>query len=339
MSISFVTPLAALVALVGLVPLAVLGLERRRLRALCAGLGLRPPEPSSAVPVWAALVALIALLALAAAQPVIARHTTHPGRADAEAFFVFDVSRSMSARAPNSATRLDRARRDAKELRNALRDVPVGVASITDRLLPHLFPSMSVNAFNETLDESLAIDRPTTSIPYGNSIGTKLGALADLVTGRYFGGNAKRRVAVVFTDAETLPEGLSALPTRLADGNVQMFFFHYWDTAERVYDASGRPNPAYLPDPQADADLETLARAASARRFEPGKTRQAAAAIRAAVGEGPMTARGSELDSLLLTPYVLLAALFPFLILIARRDVRPWNTKHLRNSFPGSRDA
>ena len=280
MSISFVTPLAALVALVGLVPLAVLGLERRRLRALCAVLGLRPPQSSSAVPVWAVLVALIALLALAAAQPVVARHTTHQGRADAEVCFRVHVSRSMSARAPNSATRLDRARRDAKELLETRFRRSRRSCRITDRLLPHLFPSMSVNAFNEALDESLAIDRPTTSVPYGNSIGTKLGALADLVTGRYFGGNAKRRVAVVFTDAETLPEGLPALPTRLADGNVQMFFFHYWDTAERVYDASGRPNPAYLPDPQAGADLETLARAVSARRFEPGKTRQAAAAIR-----------------------------------------------------------
>ena len=45
------------------------------------------------------------------------------------------------------------------------------------RLLPHLFPSVSVNTFDATLDESLAIDRPTSSLPYGDALGTRLGAL------------------------------------------------------------------------------------------------------------------------------------------------------------------
>src|SRR6187397_3157061 len=105
MSVSFATPLAAtLVVLVGLVPLGVLLSERRRLHRLCGQLGLRPPQGRHATSVVIAL----ALLALAAAQPVVATTTTARGRADAEAFFVLDTSRSMAAAdAAGSPTRLD----------------------------------------------------------------------------------------------------------------------------------------------------------------------------------------------------------------------------------------
>jgi len=197
MSVSFATPLAAtLVVLVGLVPLGVLLSERRRLHRLCGQLGLRPPQGRQATSVVIALTLLVALLALAAAQPVVATTTTERGRADAEAFFVLDTSRSMAAAdAAGSPTRLDRARADAKELRARLPGLAVGVASLTDRVLPHLFPTMSMNDFNATLDESLAIDRPTSSLAYGDAVGTKLGALSDLVAANYFSPGAKRRAA------------------------------------------------------------------------------------------------------------------------------------------------
>ena len=53
--------------------------------------------------------------------PVIASTRTTKGRADAHVYFVFDVSRSMSARASASGpTRLDRARRDGEALRSLL---------------------------------------------------------------------------------------------------------------------------------------------------------------------------------------------------------------------------
>src|SRR6266550_2563745 len=263
MTISFVTPLGALIALVGLIPLAVLVAEDRRLGALCEKLGLRPPTWRPSVEVGVALIALVAVLALALAQPVVGSHTTRKGRADAEAFFVFDVSRSMGARTADSPTRFDQARRDAKELRARLGNLPVGIASLTDRVLPHLFPSVSVNAFNATLDESLAIDRPTMSLAYGNAVGTKLGALADLVTGNYFEPSAKKRVAVVFTDGETLKERLSTLPARFKDGNVRVFFFRYWSPDQRVYNAAGQIDPAYTPDESTTPILDGLAESIS----------------------------------------------------------------------------
>ena len=233
MSISFVTPLGGLVVLVGLVPLVVLVVSRRRLGALCGELGIKPPGSRSAVPTALAIAAVAGLLALAAAGPVAARKTTHSGRADTEVFFVFDVSRSMGARLGDGPTRLDRARTDAKALRAALDDLPVGIASLTDRLLPHLFPSMSVNAFNATVAESLAVDRPTMSFDFGNTLGTKLGTLANIVGGRYFRGSSTHRIAVVFTDGETRPDELSTLSARFEDGNVHALFFRYWSRRNR----------------------------------------------------------------------------------------------------------
>ncbi len=335
MSISLVTPLGALVALGGLVPLAVLVVGRQRLQALCALLGLRPPSERTTVPTHVAVVALVALLGLAAAQPVAARRTTTNGRADAEAFFVFDVSRSMGARMPGSPSRLDRAKGDAKRLRAALPGLPVGIASLTDRLLPHLFPSVSLNTFNATLDGSLGIDRPTSSFPYGNINATKLGTLGDLVVGRYFPETAKRRVMVVFTDGETRTDDLSTLPSLFGDAHVKAFFFRYWRPQERIYDARGQLNTAYAPDPTTQSIVPTLARVLSTLVFAPGQTAAAAAAIRATIGKGPTTTRGRELDSVLLTPYVLLAALVPLLFLLARTEGvrvgrpegRPWRSR------------
>jgi hypothetical protein len=323
--VSFVTPSGALVVLVGLVPLGVLVLGRSRLKTLCAQLGLRPPDGRSMTSGAVALVALSVLLGLAAAQPVLATHSSLAGRDDAAAFFVFDVSRSMSARtAPRAPTRLERARQDAKNLRTRLPGLPVGVASITDRLLPHLFPSVSVNAFNATLDESLAIDRPTSSLPYGNALGTRIGALQDLELGRYFETRAKKRVAVVFTDGETLPNDLSTLPGFLRESDIRLVFLRYWRPTERIYDRRGHLDQAYVPDLTSEATFDDAARTLSAPVLAPGQVQRAAAEVKRIVGDGPSATRQRELDSLLLTPYVVLAALVPLAFLVARRDVRSW---------------
>jgi hypothetical protein len=336
-SLSFVTPLGALIALVGLVPLAVLFVEERRLEALCKRLGLRAPTWRPSVEVGVALIVLVAVLALGLAQPVVANHTVRKGRADAEAFFVFDVSRSMGARTADSPSRFDQARRDAKALRADLGNLPVGIASLTDRVLPHLFPSVSVNAFNATLDESLGVDRPTMSLAYGNALGTKLGALADLVTGNYFEPTAKKRVVVVFTDGETLKEHLSILPARFKDGNLHVFFFHYWSPDQRVYNAAGQIIPAYLPDPNSTAVLDGLAQSISSKVFTSGQVGQAAAAVRAVIGKGPTRARGRELNSLLLAPYVLLFAVLPLGFLLFRRNFPQWRaSEQVVKSVPES---
>src|SRR5439155_8296475 len=98
MSVSFLSPLAALIALGVAVPLAAFAVVRRRAAQARAALGL--PEPGrrerAAVPV--ALAAVAALVAVAAAQPVLHDERTRKVRTDAEAWAVLDTSRSMLAR-------------------------------------------------------------------------------------------------------------------------------------------------------------------------------------------------------------------------------------------------
>jgi hypothetical protein len=157
----FLSPKGALVALGVLVPLAALVLVARRGSRLRAALAVpRATRWRLAVPtVAAALVA--ALFGVAAAQPVAESETALEVRTDAEAYVVIDISRSMLARSGlDGAMRLARAKAAAVKLRSALPEIPVGVASLTDRVLPHLFPSADADTFRTTVALALGIEQP-----------------------------------------------------------------------------------------------------------------------------------------------------------------------------------
>ena len=107
--LSFLTPLAAPVALVGILPLVAFVAVSRQARRLRSSLQLVEPgrmRYTTAV----AVVAVALLVGLAAAQPVLARDRNERVRADAEVIFVLDISRSMLASGSTGATRLDRAK-------------------------------------------------------------------------------------------------------------------------------------------------------------------------------------------------------------------------------------
>ena len=74
MTVHLVTPWAALVVVVVVVPLAGLALTRHRSARVRTAVGLEAPPRGRAAGTLAALVLTIALLALAAAQPVVASH-------------------------------------------------------------------------------------------------------------------------------------------------------------------------------------------------------------------------------------------------------------------------
>jgi hypothetical protein len=159
--VSFVTPEAGLVGVgILLALLAFVAGERRADRARSV-LRLRPRPRLSLVSDGVALVLFGALISVAAAQPVVSSIDTSKGRADAEVVMVVDITRSMLAQSGRSgATRLERARALAKDMRLRLPDVKVGIASLTDRVLPHLFPSLSPHAFSTTIDRAIGIERP-----------------------------------------------------------------------------------------------------------------------------------------------------------------------------------
>ena len=306
-----------------LLPLGALLFAEQSLGALCEHLGIQPPGRRAAVVMGTAFVLLAIFVGLAAAQPVVSSRQGIKGRVDAETFFIFDVSRSMSARSgPTDPTRLARAREAAKQLRNELGDVPVGVASFTDRLLPHLFPTVSANTLLATMDRAIGVDRPPAGLPWGDNLGTKLGSIGDIATAGYFSPESRHRAAVVFTDGETLPDDISTLSKRLQQGNVRLYFVRLWGADERVYER-GLVNTAYVPDPTSESQLDGLAGQLGTRVIEPDELDAAATDIRKVMGTGPSGVRGYELRSLQLSPYVFALSLLPLLFLLWQRNLPP----------------
>jgi hypothetical protein len=318
MEVSFLSPWATAVGVAALAGVAVLLASERRSRRLCGILGLVPRPTWSLAVDAGALLAVGGLLGVAAAQPVVSRVQATNGRTDAEVIAVFDISRSMLAQPGRTApTRLDRARSLAKELRSGLAEVPVGVSSLTDRLLPHLFPTLSETAFTSTIDRAVDIERPPPDRRADRA--TSLGALADLGRQNYFSSGVRGRVAVVLTDGESIPFTLSELRGPLVAGRVATYFVHVWDDDDRVYTAQGQVE-RYRPDPSGRAVLDRVANDLDTGVFTESQTDALMAAVRDRLGGGPLAARGRELRAVPLAPYAAAAAVVPLGLLLLRRN-------------------
>ena len=317
--VSFITPEAGLIGAGILLALAAFLAGERRARRVCAVLRLRPRPGSSLVADGAAFVVLGALISLAAAQPVVSSIDTSRGRADAEVVMVFDITRSMLAQSGRrGATRLDRSRALGKEIRLRIPDVKVGVASLTDRVLPHLFPSLSPHAFSTTVDRAIGIERPPPD-RRARRRATALGALPDVTRLNFFSQRVRRRVAVVFTDGETIPVGLGTLRARFLTERTSLVFFHVWGSDERVYMANGLSEP-YRADPTSRETLQQVAFAADGFVFPESQPAPALATIRRLVGNGPEVEQGRELSAKALSPFVVGAAFVPLVFLLRRRN-------------------
>lgn len=264
-----------------------------------------------------ALGVVVALLAVAAAQPAIRTRTTAAVRTDAQAMFVIDVSRSMlAAGSPSGPTRIARAEKDAVALRAAIADVPSGIATMTDRVLPSLLPSPDVGVFDQTVEHAVAIDAP----PPGqeNVIATSLAALGALGTQNYFPPQAKKRLVVVLTDGESRPFDSSRVAAQLATSpSARLVLVHVWRSGEAVYDA-GSPEAGYHEDPASGAALASLAAAAGGSAFGEGQLAAAARAERVALGAGPTMRAGKTERTRTLAPWFALGALLPLVVMLRR---------------------
>jgi hypothetical protein len=318
--VSFLTPLGALVGAVGALAVLALLATLRRSRTVDAALGLVPPRGRGAA-VDVALVAVIsALVALACAQPVVSSSSRLEGRDGVEVYVVMDITRSMMARrAPSEPDRLQRARSFAKELRARIPDARVGVVSLTDRVLPHLFPTLSQNAFVSVIDRSIGIERPPPDRRSRRA--TSLTALGDLGRAAFFEPLTARRLVIVLTDGETLPVDFATLRTRLADARVATMFVHVWRRDERIVSADAGVDPAYRPDPTALRSLRRVAGAVDGAVFVEGQDTEVAAAVRQFIGRGPLVEQGRELHPLELAPSVAAVVVLPLLLLLWRRSL------------------
>jgi hypothetical protein len=317
--VRFLTPLGALFALAALVPLAVFVARQRRARRIRGALGLTEPSLTSRVPLALALAAVPGLIGLAAAQPVVEESRSRPERVDAEAFVVLDITRSMLASVdPEAPTRIDRARDLAVRLRDDFPEIPVGVASLTDRLLPHAFPTTDRRVFVATIEDAVDIERPGAAI--GGTLATGLGALSSVPELNYFSPTARKRLLVVLTDGETLPVKQSLAAAFQRRPRVETIFVQFWDPAERIYEV-GIAEGGYRPQPGAEGTLARVASLVEGRVFSEDEIDQVIAAARGILGEGEMRERRLEGERLALMPYVTLAAFLPLGFLLLRRNL------------------
>ena len=319
MGISFLTPVALLFGLLAAVPLAVFVGRRRRAERIRAALGLARSSSRSWVALAVSLAAAPVLVGVAAAQPVITSARTVPQRSDVEVFVVVDTSRSMLASAGSGEpTRFDRAQEDVVALQDQLREVPLGLASFTDRVLPHLFPTVDQRVFRETAREALGIERPPPSTSFGTNV-TTLDALGAVPTLAFFKPATKKRALVVFTDGES--QAVSTLATDFAgEPRIDVTLVQMGDASERIWE-SGVVEARYTPDPAAAETLAAAVAAVEGRVLQEGQVSEAATAVRSALGTGPTTPRRIEGNRQALMPYVALLTVIPLGFVLYRRNL------------------
>jgi hypothetical protein len=317
--VTFLTPVALFLGLLAAIPLAVFVARRRRAEHVRSALGLAAVPGRSWLVLAVALAAVPVLVGVAAAQPVITSTRTVPQRSDVEVFVVVDTSRSMLASAGSGeATRFARAVEDAIALQDQLRDIPLGLASYTDRVLPHLFPTVDQRVFRETAREALGIERPPPSTSFGTNV-SDLDALGAVPTLAFFRPVVKKRALVVFTDGEsqateTLASDFAAEP------RIDVTFVRMGDVSDRIWE-SGVAEGGYVPLADAGELLASAAAAVEGRVLDEGDVAGAAAAVRAAFGDGPTRPRRIEGNRQALMPYVALLTIVPLGFVLYRRNL------------------
>ena len=277
-SIVFLTPLAALVALAMLLPIAAFVVAERRV-ATRAAAAHAPSRRASGVDVaaLAALVAVVALLALAAAQPALSNTHSQRVRTDAEALFVVDTSAVDGgvARAEGRGRGSSAPPRRQGASARRCPSVPSGVATLTDRVLPNLLPVADAAAFDATLRQSVAIDQPP---PREQSVrATNFGALAGIPGSGYFDSSAKRRADRPAHRRRVEPRSTRTPSPGRSRGSppTKLLTMQLWRPQRIDLRAVGTTRPELPPRPRKrKAQLASLASATHGRVFGERRARQ-----------------------------------------------------------------
>jgi hypothetical protein len=317
--LTFLTPLAGLLALAAVVPLAAYVVHERRADEVRGALQLEAPDRRARILDVAILILVPLLLGAAAAQPVLQSDRTVRVRTDAQIFYVLDTSDSMRAAQPGGATRLTRAVAAAEQIRTAIPSVPSGVATMTDRVLPNLFPTSSERDFIAALTETIGIDRPP---PKGFSqVATTFAALDTFAGTNFFAPRIPHRLVVLFTDGETAPYFTADLRGALRPPpRTRFVIVRFWHANERIV-ADGKTVNSYHPDSSSARNVATLASVTNGRSFDESNVPGAIRAARDAVGTGPLGEVAVGLHVVALSRWLAVAALLALVLLLWRRHL------------------
>lgn len=284
----FLTPRAALVALAFVVPLGALAIRERAGSRVRSNLKLRHPGLAGSLLRVLGFVALAALVATAAAQPALRDTASTRVRADAELYLTFDVSRSMlAASSPTGVVRFERARSIGQRINAALQDVPTGVATLTNRMMPLLFPTGDERDVTAVIDHSLKIMQPQPAFLTA-ARATQLGALSLAADRSYFDPGIRKRVLVVFSDLDSDFFSLDGTLRLLRRHGIEPFLLRIAAPGEQIFDSHGQP-VSYT---SVSTVTVRALRAAGWHAYEEGQTSQAIRDIRRYLGNAPTTPSG-----------------------------------------------
>jgi hypothetical protein len=313
-SLTFLTPVAGLLAVLALVPLAALAAGLRRVRRVRSVLRLADRGLEVGRLRVVALASVPLLLAVAITQPALRRAGSQSARADAAVFAVVDTSSSMrAASSANAPTRLEQAKRVAIDVAGQLGGIPVGVASFTDRVLPNVFPTIDRAVVDSTI-RSLATDSPP---PRETSrVATTFAALSALERSNFFTAAQSHRALLLVTDGESRPFDAASLARALsASPRLHVMIVRVGSGGDRLYAPNGRPGGVYRSDSRAARQaVAQLVSATGGRSF--GGSAGVAPALQSALGAGPTRRIASQPEIRTLAPYVVLLSLIPLLFVL-----------------------
>ncbi len=318
MTVDFLTPLAALVALAVVVPLAIALLVSRRAAGIRGTLRLPSPRlRSRAFPV-VALVLAGALVGVAAAQPVLERTTPAHVRTDAEVYVVLDVSRSMLARSERSLAGADRAREVGRGRGPGAARRDQGRDRFADR--PRPAAPLPERERGRVPGDHRAVDRDRPAAAAGTTVRERDDPR---------GARPRRDPQVLLADRRAPPARRRHRrrdPAAERGGGrgerwprppgIETVFVHVWGPSERVF-VRGIAAPDYKPDPTSRASLDRLASATRGAVYSEDEVGAAAREARRRLGTGPTVVQRDRRERKPLAPLAALAAFLPLGLLLA----------------------
>ena len=134
----------------------------------------------------------------------------------------------------------------------------MGLASLTDRVLPHLLATTNQAAFEATVRRTLAVDRPPP-LQRANRVASTFDALRSVPTRNFFAPSSKKRLVVYLTDGESRVFSPRRMRAPSAPASTGLAVVHVWKEGERVFRSGGAPDPLYQADPSSDESVRALA--------------------------------------------------------------------------------
>jgi hypothetical protein len=220
---------------------------------------------------------------------------------------------------PRRPKRIARALAAAAQMHFALREIPSGIATMTDRVVPNIFPTGSEQVFTAALADTVGIERPP---PKGlNETATTFASLDTFAGTNFFSDGVARRLVILFTDGETAPYFAGDLHEALRPApHTSFVIVRIGRPSERIF-VNGKPDRAYRPDPIAEHATGVLASTVGGRAFSESDVGGAIKAAQLFLGTGPLVGVGEGLHVVALARWLVLASLLPLALLLWRRNI------------------